>query len=90
LKPTKKSSLSPENSGEDVEVVEGELMEAGPGTAVETAGTAKPVPVKPVEIVAAIGTAAVGMYRIFKMISGRNRFPETPRGMQRRRRRRRK
>jgi len=73
-----------------VEVVEGELMEDGPGTALKTGGTATPVPVKPAEIVAAIGTAAIGIYRIFKMISGKNLSSGTPGGMQRRKRRRRK
>ena len=81
----KKTSKVPINTKEEIEVVEGELIEAG--TAVEKAGTSAMVSRRTFEFAAMIGSTALGLFKIFRMFYGNNSSEKTSARMHRRRRR---
>ena len=81
----KKSSTDPLSKEEDVEVVEGEII--GTETALEKHGRSALVSRGTVEVAAVIGSAALGLLKIFKIFSGFRSSGKTPAGLRRRRRR---
>ncbi len=86
MNPTKKNSIVPEETGEEIEVVEGELI--GTETSIEKKGTSGLVSRGTIEFAATIGSAALGLFKIFRMFYGKNSSGKTPAKMRRRRRRR--
>ena len=82
----KKSSKVPVDTEEEIEVVEGELI--GTGTAVEKTGTSSLVSRGTFEFATVIGSAALGLFKIFRMFYGNNSSGKASTRMHRRRRRR--
>ena len=84
---TKRNNIVPEDTGEEIEVVEGELIGTETETSIEKPGTSALIQRGTIEFVAAFGSAAIGLFKIFRMFYEKNSSGKTPAKMRRRRRR---
>ncbi len=87
MNPKQKNEIISERTEEDIEIVEGELLDFPDETRIEKR---KPTDVKvqgAIGVVATIGTAAIGLFNLYKLFSG-GRSGRTPIKMRRRRRNR--
>ncbi len=84
---TKKNKIISRNDEEDIETVEGELIEVSENTGIEEKKKAEIKVYGPMEFAAGIGAAAIGLFKLFRFFSGGN-SGNKPFKMRKRRRRR--
>ncbi|MCK4889453.1 MAG: hypothetical protein KAS97_05930 [Candidatus Aminicenantes bacterium] len=84
---TQKNRIISKKVEEDIEIVEGELIDLPEETGIEKRRSTDIKPYGTIEFAAAIGTAALGLFKLFKIFSG-GRSGRTPVKMRRRRRKR--
>ncbi len=82
-----KNRIISEQAEEDIEVVEGELIDLPEETGIEKRRSTDIKVHKTIEFAAVIGTAALGLVKLFNIFSG-GRSSGTPVKMRRRRRKR--
>lgn len=82
-----KNRIIPKQAEEDIEIVEGELIDLPEETGIEKRRSTDIKVRGTIEFAAAIGTAALGLFKLFKIFSG-EKSDRTPVKMRRRRRRR--
>ncbi|MEN8223165.1 MAG: hypothetical protein ABFR36_07885 [Acidobacteriota bacterium] len=83
---TKKNKIIHKQADETIETVEGELIDTPENVSIENRRVKIDKIHRPAEIVTAIGTAAVGLFKLYKMFSG-TRVDNRPGKMRKRRRR---
>jgi len=84
---TQKNKIIPKQTEEDIEIVEGELIDLPEESGIEKKRSTGIKARGAIEFATAIGTAAMGLFKLFKVISG-GRSSGTPGRMRRKRRRR--
>ena len=82
-----KNRIISKQTEEDIEIVEGELIDPSEETGIEKKRSTNIKAYGTIEFAAAIGTAALGLFKLFKKFSG-GRTGRTPVKMRRRRRKR--
>lgn len=83
----KKNRVISKQTEEDIEIVEGELIDLPEETGIEKKRSTDVKAYGTIEFATAIGTAALGLFKLFKIFSG-GRSGRTPVKMRRRRRKR--
>ena len=87
MNPKQKNEIVSERTEEDIEIVEGELLDFSDETRIEKRKSTDVKVQGAVGVVATIGTVAIGLFNLYKLFSG-GRSERTPIKMRKRRRKR--